>query len=273
MTPLIHHPRRNVIIAGIAMGIIFAAVLLVRGCTSPTWHVSDSRAGGDTLNIAIEMSPIGLSTQGDTLSGYYYDMIRLMAAEHNRPVRIEGFTHLESALKALELGRYDVVVGDIPANSGLRERFGATRAVLIDRQVLVQRRDSAGRVRHQSQLSLAGDTIHIPLNSPFRSRLINLASELGDTIHILEDPELGAEQLIILVAMGELPNVVVNRHLARTMQREYPDLDLSVEISFNQFQSWLVNRRDSILLDTLDAWIAAFADTPQARALTRRYLD
>lgn len=257
------------------MLLAIVAVLLtlsMRVCTSATWHVNDSRAHGDTINVAIEISPLGISTRGDSLSGYYYDMVQYISRSHQRPVKIDGFTHLESAIEGLEKGRYDIVIGDIPANGVIREKFLATDPVLIDRQVLVQRRDSAtGELRYPTQFSLLGDSIHIPLNSPFKTRLHNLTRELGDTIYIVEDSDLGAEQLIMLVALGELPNAVVNRHMATIMQQDYPQLDLSVEISFNQFQSWLLNYKDSILCDTINAWIGDFSASAEARELQKRY--
>lgn len=250
------------------------AMVLARNCSTPTWHVDDNRAGGDTINVAIEISPLGISTRNDTLSGYYYDMIRMLARQHNRPLKIDGFTHLSSVLDNLEEGRYDVVIGDIAANSNLRERFLATVPVLIDRQVLVQSRDTVtGELRYPTQFSLTGDTIHVPYNSPFKTRLEHLTRELGDTIYIVEDAELGAEQMIIMVARQQLPNAVVNNHLAEIMKQDYPWLDSSVEISFNQFQSWLVNKRDSVLRDTLNAWITNFRNTPAAQQLDRTYLD
>lgn len=253
------------------LAVVVVVMVMARNCSTPTWHVSDDRAGGDTLNVAIEISPIGISTRGDTLSGYYYDMVRMLAQAHDRPLKIDGFTHLESVLESLESGRYDVVIGDIAANSRLRERFRTTRPVLIDRQVLVQCRDSAGNLRYPDQFSLTGDTIHVPLNSPFKTRLEHLTRELGDTIYIEEDPELGSEQLIIMVAKHQMPNAVVNSHLAEIMKADYPWLDSSVEISFNQFQSWFLNKRDSVLCDTLDSWIGDFQSTPSARRLLKRY--
>ena len=29
------------------------AMVLARNCSSPTWHVDDNRAGGDTINVEI----------------------------------------------------------------------------------------------------------------------------------------------------------------------------------------------------------------------------
>ena len=248
------------------------AMVLARNCSSPTWHVAEGRAGGDTLNVAIEMSPLGISTRSDTLGGYYYDLVRLLASRHGRPLKIEGFTHLAGALDNLEEGRYDVVIGDVAANSALRDRFLATAPVLIDRQVLVQCPDStSGELRYPTQFSLTGDTIHVPYDSPFKSRLEHLCRELGDTIYISEHSDLGAEQMIILVARRQLPNAVVNRRLAEIMRNDYPWLDSSVDISFNQFQSWLVNKNDSILCDSLSVWIEEFKNSPEARRLEQIY--
>lgn len=251
---------------------VVAAMMMLRNCSGATWHVNDSRATGDTLNVAIEISPLGLSTRADTLSGFYYDMVRELARRHGRPLKIDAFTHLESALDKLDDGRYDVVIGDIPVNSLIRERFLTTRPVLIDRQVLVQLADSAGNLRYPTQFDLIGDTIHVPCHTPFKTRLQHLTRELGDTIYIDESNEYGAEQLIIMVAIGELPNAVVNRRLAEIIKKDYPDLDSSVEISLNQFQSWLLNRADSTLCDTLNLWIDDFRGSGLEQRLTERYL-
>lgn len=234
------------------------AMTLIRNCSSPTWTVRQGRAGGDTLNVAIEISPIGLSTRGDTLSGFYYDMICRLAASHNRALRIDGYNNLDSTLNELENGRYDVVIGDLPTTTILRERFRATHPVLIDRQVLVQLADSMGNLRYPSLFDLPGDTVYVPYNTPFKTRLQHLERELGDAINIVEEPNMSAELLIILVAKGELPNAVVNKQLAEIMKLDYPMLDTSIDISFNQFQSWLVNKNDSILCDTLNSWIDAY---------------
>ena len=77
--------------------------------------------------------------------------------------------------------------------------------------------------------------------------------------------------MIILVARRQLPNAVVNRRLAEIMRNDYPWLDSSVDISFNQFQSWLVNKNDSILCDSLSVWIEEFKNSPEARRLEQIY--
>lgn len=252
---------------------ILILTILVQKCTTVTWHVNDTKASGDTINVAIEISPMGLSMSGDTLSGFYYDMIREMAALHDRPLKIEGFTSLPEALNRLEKGRHDIIISDMAANKPLKERFLATHPVLLDRQVLVQLHDSTGLLRYPSQISLAHDTIYVPADSPFKTRLQHLTREIGDTIYIVDQPPLSAEQLIIMVAIGERPNTVVNRRLADILTRDYPQLDSSVEISFNQFQAWLLNSRDSILCDTINSWIDSYTNSDAMKLLQEKYFQ
>lgn len=245
---------------------------MLRNCSTPAAGTTDRRAGGDTLNVAIEISPIGVSTKGDTLGGFYYDMIRGIAAQNNISLHIDGFTNTQNALDRLEEHRYDLVIADIPMTADLRTRHLFTVPVIIDRQVLVQLRDSTdGSIRIKNQQDLAGDTVYVPVASPLKSRLHNLARELGDTIYIMEDPDYASEQLVMLTALGEIPNAIVNSHMARSMLKDYPELDASIEISFNQFQSWIVARQDTTLLDSLNHCIERYKNSPAYSRLYDRY--
>lgn len=66
----------------------------------------------DTITIAIQISPIGVTTNGDTLGGIYYDKIRQIAhREHFHP-KISGITNVQSAVADLNNGVFDVVIAD-----------------------------------------------------------------------------------------------------------------------------------------------------------------
>ena len=95
----------------------------------------------------------------------------------------------------------------------------------------------------------------VPHNSPFISRLRNLSHEIGDTIYVTEDPQYSSEQLIIMTALGEIPNAVVSARVATPLLRRYPDLDASLEISLNQFHGWAMSHRDSILQREIASWL------------------
>ena len=70
-----------------------------------------------------------------------------------------------------------------------------------------------------------------------------------------EDPDYGAEQLAMLVHIGELEGglTVMSRDQAEMSRRRYPDLDASVEISLNQYRGWAMMPRDSLLMDSISS--------------------
>ena len=66
----------------------------------------------DTINVAIQISPIGVTTIGDTLGGIYYDKIRQIAVKQHFHPKINGITNIQSAISDLNNGVFDVVIAD-----------------------------------------------------------------------------------------------------------------------------------------------------------------
>ena len=66
----------------------------------------------DTINVAIQISPIGVTTIGDSLGGLYYDKIRQIAVKQHFHPKISGITNIQSAIADLKNGVFDVVIAD-----------------------------------------------------------------------------------------------------------------------------------------------------------------
>ena len=254
LTPL--KPRKG------SLGLYITLLLLAVAAMAAIKQCSSGRIGprpefrtaaGDTLNVAIEISPVSVTLSGDTLAGPFYDKIRAISARIGRPVKFHPFTRLSDALQWLREGRCRLVAGDIPITAELREKYIFVDPGDVNRLVLVQLRDSAGALEVATQTDLGKRTVWVPDGSPALMRLHNLGREIGDTIFVREDPEYGAEELGMLVALGELPGglTVVSRPVADTLLRHYPQLDASVEVSFNQYRGWAMLPADSLLRDSL----------------------
>lgn len=248
-----------VILLAAALGLM----LFARQCsTRRIGGRPDTIAGGDTLNVAIEISPTGLSLAGATLSGEYYDLLREVCRRHDQPVKFHPYTRLEDALSWLHDGRCRMIVGSLPVTAEMRDELIFVEPLGVDKQVLVQLAGTSATAI-KTQFDLAGQTVHVSKESPYIQRLRNLSHEIGDTIYIVEDTEYSAEQLVILTAVGEIPRAVVNRATAESLRDRYPGLDLSVEISFNQFQSWALAPSDTLLRDTFNLWLSTMPDGKQ----------
>lgn len=228
-------------------------------------------SGGDTIDVAIEYSPMSLYRYADTLGGFGYDMMRCVADRLGRKVKFHPVASYTSALSGIDSGLYDVVVADVPSTTEIQIRYAATEPVFLSRLVLVQRRDTAGGLKVGSQLELGGRTVYIPTGSPARQRLVNLASEIGDTIRVEEVSDLGNEQLFLLIGAGKIDFAVMNEGLAASMAARYRDVDVSTKVSFTQFQSWLLHRDNKVLKAELDSAIADIKSAPVYRDIMKRY--
>ena len=173
---------------------------------------------------------------------------------------------VSESLDELSRGKYDILVADIPVIASLKERFRLSVPVYTDRMVLVSRDTTI-----TSPLQLAGQSVWVVAGAPSVERLENLSREIGDSIDICDTHTYTAEQLVMLVAAGEIPRAVVNRAVAEKLLPEYTDVKISTHISFSQFQSWIMNKNTTRLADSIDAQIERFKLTPDYQALIEKF--
>lgn len=265
------HPakRGQITLYVILLAMVVGFMVALSMCDKPVVDPDDSPSGGDTLDIAIEYSPVTYYTYDDTLGGYNYDLLRIIADSVGCPMKFHPVVTLEKALAGLDDGRYDVLVAQFPMTAGDTSKFTFTEPIYIDQQVLVQRRGSQAI---HSQLDLAGDTVWVVKGSPMVGRIASLSREIGDTIYVHVDELYGPEQLMMMVSSGEIRYAVVNRSIARAMATRLHNLDRSVAISLSQFQSWMVAKNRHGLCDSLNRWHEQVKlDTATYLGLQRRY--
>jgi len=252
-----------------AIGVMF----MLRTCSrSRTDKPSlPGNSGGDTIDVAIEYSPQSMYIYDDTLGGFSLDAFKCIAQREGVVFKYHPVVALSSLLDGLESGRYDIVAADIPMTLDFKDRFVFTDPVKLDKQVLVQKRDSAREAKVKSQLDLANQEVWVPAGSTVVGRLRNLSSEIGDTIVVHEDAEYGPEQLFILAARGDIPMAVVSSKVAEDMIQMYPDADISTDISFTQFHSWILRKTDSVMTDSVNNMLRRFKDSDAYSRLVHRY--
>lgn len=211
-----------------------------------------------TINVVTDYNSIGYFVSGDTISGFQYYMIKQLEQDWGIKVNIFLENNLDESLNGLETGKYDIVARNIPVNTNLKDRFGFTQVIVRNKQVLVQRKpeynDSIPLIRQQ--LGLAKKVITVPEDSPAILRLQNLSNEIGDTIFIEQDAIYEEEQLVIMVASGDIDYTVCNEMIAKRLVSEFPEIDIETDISFTQLESWAIRKESPILLDSLNNWLS-----------------
>lgn len=262
--------KGNVLVYILLLVAVLALMFSIKQCSHSTAGHYEQPAGGDTINVAIELSPTAIKTDGDTLSGFHYELLQDFARQKNVNVRFFGFANLQTAIDGLNNGRYDLIVSDIPTTSKLKSDYLFTDPIYVDRRVLVKQ--VSNDTTPFSQIKLAGDTIYVAAGAPASDRLANLSREIGDTIYVIEDPDYGPEQLALLVALGEIKQAVVGEEIARHIAKDYPNLDISNAVSFNQFQSWMTTPANQELCDSINSWFATYSRSDRFKELKEKYL-
>lgn len=230
-------------------------------------------AAEGVIHVATEYNAISFYVEGDTLSGFHYELIEAFARDHKLKVALAPEMGFDKRLEGLSDGKYDVIAYGILATSEWKDSLLLTTPIALNKQVLVQRKaqSETDSLFIKSQLDLAGKTLHIVKDSPSILRIHNLGNEIGDTIYIQEIKKYGSEQLISLVAHGDIDYAVCDESIARVAAKDLPQIDINTAISFTQFYSWAVSKQSPILLDSLNTWLESFKKGKEYKKIYKHY--
>lgn len=225
------------------------------------------------LRAATEYNSTGFFVDRDTLSGFYYDLIQAFARDKGLKAEIIPVMSFERCMRELSEGKYDIIASSILATSELKDSLLLTTPIILNRQVLVQRKpkDENDSLYIRSQLDLAGRTLHVVEGSPSILRIRNLGDEIGDTIYVREIEKYGPEQLVSLVAHGDIDYAVCDESIAKALSDSLPQIDINTAIGFTQFYSWAVSKQSPVLHDSLDAWLSKFRKGKEFQRIYRKY--
>ena len=260
--------------------IILALIFTFRYCgkqEKPLGHPRDyaAIAKEGILRVATEYNSISFYVDGDTISGFHYELIQALARDKRLKAEITPVMSFEERLKGLSEGRYDVIAYGILATSKLKDSLLLTSPIVLNKQVLVQRKENGENdsLYIRNQLDLARRTLHVVKGSPSILRIQNLGNEIGDTIYIKEIEKYGPEQLISLVAHGDIDYAVCDESIARAVADSLSQIDINTAINFTQFYSWAVSKQSPVLLDSLNTWLDKFQKKSEYQKIYKKYYN
>lgn len=225
------------------------------------------------LRAVTEYNSISYHAQADSIGGLHYELLQAFAESKGLKTEITPEMSVEKRIEGIQLGIYDLLANNVLISSERKDSLLFTSPILLSRQVLVQRKPTEMNDQNyiNSLLDLAGKTVHVVKESPSILRIHNLSNEIGDTIYIKEIEKYGQEQLLAMVAAGDIDYAVCDESIALTAANDLPRLDFETTISFTQFYSWGVNKENIILLDSLNAWLDSYKQTEAFQRLLKKY--
>lgn len=263
----------------IQIGIILLTVVIVLGFVfmirTTKKHVHDlpSIKESGRLSVLTDSCRLGFSIEGDSVFGFQYEIVKAFADSLGLELEITEKSDMKECVEDLNNADYDIIANFMPITTEWKENVLFSNSFFTTHQVLVQNlnTDTTGVNIVKSHFQLANDTIHLPINSPYKMRIINLSNEIAHPIYIIEMKKLNTEQLVRQVAIGKMKYTICDDQLAKRMKLEYPNLDVSLPIGFEQQQAWVVDKKSTLLLEKLNSFLSNYIGSTDYWKAYRRY--
>ena len=180
-------------------------------------------AASGILRAVTEYNSISFYADGDTVSGFHYELLHAFAHSKGLKPEITPEMSFSKRLEDVQKGTYDILANSTVVTTEYKDSLLFTRPIILNKQVLVQRKPEKENdsLYIHSQLELARKTLHLVKNSPAILRIHNLSNEIGDTIYIKEVEKYGQEQLLAMVAHGDIDYAVCDESIAKASINDF----------------------------------------------------
>jgi len=213
--------------------------------------------------------------------GYEYELLKNLCGHLGVELEVKVAEDMDKIIDMLLRGEGDLISYGMAVTSERQVKLAFTEAHTKTHQALVQRKPDGWRAMRlheiedaliRDPLNLVGKTVHVRRDSAYYSRLKNLMGEIGGTIDIVPAPgHLGTEDLIRMVADGEIDYTVADYNIAAINATYYQNIDIDTGISFNQRIAWALRKTSPDLLAEIDAWIREMQKTSDYYVIYNRY--
>ncbi len=226
----------------------------------------------DTLIVGTLYSPTSYFYYKEDTMGYEYERVCNFAKDKGIGIRFIVASNMEAAIAMLDSGTIDLIAYEIPITAEYKNRVISCGTENITHQILVQPRSDT-LITDVTQL--VGRNVYVEKNSKYEARLRNLDNEIGGgiNIHTIDEDTLITEDLVEMVADGELPLTVVDSDIARLNRTYYKNIDISLEVSFPQRSAWAVKKGNQWLADSITQWSKGEQQRPAYKLLLKRYFE
>ena len=228
----------------------------------------------DTIVVGTLYSPTSYFLYKGDVMGYHHDLITKFAKDKHIAVEFKIMRSLPALLENLDSANIDIVAYNIPITAEYNQRIEHCGLCNITNQVLVQPTEN-GKKQITDVTQLKGKDVYVEKGSKYEARLFNLNNEIGGGIKIytIARDTLMQEDLIEMVADREIPMTIVDSDIAHLDQSYYPNIDISIDISFPQRSSWAVRKTDKWLADSINEWAKQKAVIDTGHSLFHHYFE
>jgi membrane-bound lytic murein transglycosylase F len=208
--------------------------------------------------------------------GFEYELLQALSNDLEVKLEIIVSNNIRESFEGLKNHRFDVIAQNLTVTRQRNAEMDFTIPLEQTHQVLVQRaktNKAKDSVYVNSVLELAHKKVYVQKNSAYQQRLMHLSEEIGENIEIIPDSVFGVEVLIAKVAKGEIDYTICDENIGKLNMFYYPNIDVSLQISFPQNIAWAVRKGSNDWKAWLDNWFTEIKGTRKYNHLYFKYFE
>jgi membrane-bound lytic murein transglycosylase F len=235
----------------------------VNGIAPVEFDLDAIRQRGKLTALTLNSSTSYFVYRGQAM-GFEYELLKRFATSLGVELEIKMIPDVNAMFDLLNKGQGDVIACNLAITKDRLQHANFCEPYNFTRQVLVQRLPEGWQKMDTKELNshivtgpidLIGKKVYVNKSSSFFSRLENLQNEIGGDIDIVRVPGyIDTEKLIQKVANGDIEYTVADDNIARLNATYYPNLDISVQLSFPQQIAWAVRKNSPELEMAINEW-------------------
>lgn len=206
--------------------------------------------------------------------GFEYELMQQFAKSLGLQLEVKVAKSQSELVRMLQQGEGDIIAFNLGITKELKDSVLFCGDELITHQVLVQRNGTGNHKPLKDVTQLVGKKIHVKPGR-YLDRLNNLNKELGGgiDIQVVENDSLSSEDLIALVAKGEIDYTVCDNTFAKLNKTYFYNLNINLAISFDQRSSWAVRTTSPLLAEAATRWHEENSKSADYKRSHKRYFE
>lgn len=262
------------------MKIVFALLILLLASCRPKHQgpidghddLEQIKDSGELVMLTLYSSTSYFIYRGQEM-GFQYELCQQFAKSLGVKLTVKVGKSTRQLKEMLLRGEGDLIAYPMPITKAWKDSMTYCGDEVITHQVIVQRKGGKVPVMRDVTDLVGKEVYAIP--GKYLNRLNNLNDELGGIIRVRQasNDSVSVEELIAEVARGKIDYTVADNDIARLNATYFPNLDISLNISFDQRASWAVRKESVHLAAAADLWHSENVTSPAYTASMKRYFE
>lgn len=203
--------------------------------------------------------------------GFQYEMLLAFCKENQLDLEIVKENDISTALKKLNKNQVQIVAMDFKKLNDRNDMYWYSAPYKDTRLVLMQRKKKKNSSFADSISNLHNQKVVVQRGTVYKKILQSLTVSKNIKPLIIEDSVNSIDNLLIMLANGDIDFTVCDEHVALKYLQRYHNLKIAFPLGYKQDVCWAVGVGQDSLLFYLNRWMRKFVKSKTYQNLDYKY--